>query len=183
MATATATRKTVKASMMNAIHDLPLAGRARRGLLQRRGPGRRDREDAGHRPARRRSSGAARQHLHSAPWSRSTSRAMRPVPHVRVGHHEARGRVQRRGRPPAGQDRGARLRHVDVRDRHRSQARHLRARAAQEQADRGEPVQRLALHDAEDAGRLPEARRRSSGSTPARTRSASRRCARRHRRR
>ena len=35
---------------------------------------------------------------------------------------------------------------------------HLRARAAQGQADRGQPLQRLALHHAQDAGGFPQAR-------------------------
>ena len=47
----------------------------------------------------------------------------------------------------------------------RSAIRHLRARAVEERADRGEPVQRLALHHAQDDGRLHRPRARSGGPT------------------
>ena len=45
----------------------------------------------------------------------------------------------------------------------RSEVRHLRAGAAEERADRGQPLQRLALHHAQDDGRLREARRDQDG--------------------
>ena len=53
--------------------------------------------------------------------------------------------------------------------------RHLRAGAAEERADRGEPVQRLALHHAEDDGRLHQARRDQDHQRTARTASGWRR--------
>ena len=53
----------------------------------------------------------------------------------------------------------------------------LRARDAQEQADRGHAEQRLGLHHAEDDGRLPRAGAHQDGPTPARCSSGSRRCA------
>ena len=112
----------VKASMMNAIHDLPLLVARDEGFFRDQGldveivrtPGSGQR-DSDHQRCGRTSS--------IAPWRRSTTRALRPVPHVRVGRHEARGGVEPRRRAPAGEDRRARLGDVVVRHRHRAEVR------------------------------------------------------------
>src|SRR5258706_166966 len=102
----------------------PAAARgARRRLLPRPGPRRRDHHDAGLGAEGLRSPGAALQHLRPHDGSAVRARCLRPVPHVRVGHHEARGRVELGEGSPPGEDRGARLGDVDLRHRHRSEGR------------------------------------------------------------
>src|SRR6185312_9751488 len=59
----------------------------------------------------------------------------RPVPHVRVGHHEARGRGEH-GEPAPAQDRGARRRDVVLRHRRSRRLALLRARDAEERPHR-----------------------------------------------
>ena len=81
------------------------------------------------------------------------------------------------------QDRGARRLDVVLRHRRASRIRKLyEPEMLKDKADRGDAEQRLALHDAEDDGRLPRRRSTSRPRTPARCRSASRRCARQGRR-
>ena len=132
------------------------AGGPRQGILQGRGAGHRfrdhARDGAGHDLARRQ----VRFHLRPSAQLGLQRGRHRPVPHVRMGHHEAR----RRGQHPAtafAQDRGARRLDVDVRHRGGPRLQVLRARDAQGQGDRGDAEQRLPLHHAQDDGRVPGA--------------------------
>ena len=79
------------------------------------------------------------------------------------------------GTAPA-EDRGAGRLDVEVRDRRRPRLQDLRARDAEGQGDRGDAEQRLALHHAEDDGRLPHAGARQDHQRRDRCPSASRRC-------
>ena len=159
METAMAELKKVKASMMNAIHDLPLLVARDEGFFRDEGldvdilvtPGsgqhnsddRALKDDIFKRGLEATYDQGQCDQFRMCEWG-IMKRAVETDP----------------GQEPApGQDRGAGLGDVELRHRGRSEVRHLRARAAQERADRGQPVQRLALHHAEDDGRLHQARR------------------------
>ena len=126
----------VKASMMNAVHDLPLLVARDEGFFRDEGldveilktPG-----TGQH--------GSDHQALRDNIFNRTMESLYEQgeCDQFRMcewGIMKRAVESQRRGRPPPGQDRGARLGDVDLRHRDRSQGRHLRARAAQERADR-----------------------------------------------
>ena len=73
------------------------AGRPRQGLLQGRGPRPRVRDHAGHGAGHDLPSRQVRLGVRPPARLGLQRRRHRPVPHVRVGHHEARGRGQRQG--------------------------------------------------------------------------------------
>jgi len=155
--------------MMNAIHDLPLLVARDRRVLQRRGAGRRDPQDPGIRGNAIRHHQALRENI----FERTMEAPLRPGPVptssqcANWGVMSARSRRRKTG-PPPGEDRRARARAMStfaiVTD---PKARHLTSRAVEGQADRGEPLQRVALHHAQAFEGFLSASR-SSGRSPAR---------------
>ena len=138
----------VRSSMMNAVHDLPLLVARDEGFFRDEGldveilktPG------SGQHASDHR---ALRDDIFDRTLEASLrGRPVRPVPHVRMGHHEARGRIQcRSGHRPAkivalG---SAMSSFAIVIDR---EVRHLRAGAAARTSRSRQPVQRLAFHHA-----------------------------------
>ena len=165
--------KKVRVSMMNAVHDLAVLVARDEGLFNEQGldvevvttPGTAQ-------------VGADRQAMRDVIFDRTmeslyNTRRRRPVPHVRVGHHEADGGGGGRG-VPLGQDRGTGLGDVHLRHHHAAQQRLLRAGAVQGRAHRRQPLQRLALHHAKAPRGLRGQGARSRSPTRARWRSGCR---------
>ena len=95
--------KKVRASMMNAIHDLPLLVARDEGFFRDQGLDVEIVKTPGSGQTRLRPPGAALQHLPAHHGGALRAGRVRPVPHVRVGHHEARGRVDTSRRVTARQ--------------------------------------------------------------------------------
>ena len=137
------TLRHVKASMMNAIHDLPLHIARDEGFFRDEGL---DVEivKTGH-GQRGADHQALRDNIFSRTMESCTRKANATSLHVRVGHRRSavNQNVEQGHRPAKRPWRS--LRHVDLRHRRRSEIPHLRASSSLRNRRSREPVQRLCI--------------------------------------
>jgi hypothetical protein len=103
--------------MMNAVHDLPLIVARDEGFFRDEGLDVEILKTPGS-TGTLLITGRCAATSSNARWRRPTKMVSRPVSHVRVGIMTCRQSMSNQA--SFGQDRGARLRHVELRDRHRS---------------------------------------------------------------
>ena len=146
-----------RVAIMNAVHDLPVLVARDKGFFKDEGldiefvatPGMAQVTTLPFRQVRLDLRSAARFGLQRG--------RHRHIPHVRMGHHEARGRGRRPADSAGGRSSRSAPRCQSSPSSSRGDSKIYEPEMLKDQVDRGDAEQRLALHDAEDARGLPDA--------------------------